>query len=60
MHLLRTAEGDDAYWWKSGSNYDSFDYQYDTPAESYYPSGNNATYREEQLNDPALKYDELW
>ena len=64
MHLLRTAEGDDAYWWKdgtsSGSNHDSFDYQYDTPAESYYPSGNNAKYRKEQLNDPALKYDELW
>ena len=51
---------EDTYWWTSTSKqYDSFEYGYSEKHEGYAPTGNAADYRK-SLNDPALKYDELW
>ena len=38
---------------------DSYEYNYKEPNESFVPNAANKTYRQ-KLNDPALKYDELW
>lgn len=45
----------DVNW--SGS--DSYEYNYKDPDNSFEPNETNKTYRQ-KLNDPALKYDELW